>query len=114
MRARRTQEVQVPAVQAVAAVTQHTISPLAVSVEGAAEAIGISKGEAYNRIRSGELPIVKLGKRTLIRVSDLEAFLAARAGATLSRTPMMRASAAKKTVGEAPKEVRHAAAQTTS
>ena len=49
---------------------------LAYSVEEAAEAIGISPRQIYLLLRSGELGSVKIGKRRLIRLTDLTTFLA--------------------------------------
>jgi excisionase family DNA binding protein len=39
--------------------------------------IGIGRDKLYTLIRSGELPARKVGRRTLIVASDLEAFLKA-------------------------------------
>jgi excisionase family DNA binding protein len=37
--------------------------------------IGIGRDKLYSLIRSGELPARKVGRRTLVVASDLEAFL---------------------------------------
>jgi excisionase family DNA binding protein len=36
---------------------------------------GIGRTKAYEEIRSGRLPVVKVGRRTLIRISDAEVWL---------------------------------------
>ena len=49
--------------------------PEALSVEEAASAAGVSRTFLYDRISSGELPTVKLGKRRLVRVEVLRGWL---------------------------------------
>jgi excisionase family DNA binding protein len=49
--------------------------PLAVSVEQAADQAGVSRTFLYERISSGELPTIKLGKRRLVRVEALRRWL---------------------------------------
>lgn len=44
--------------------------PPTVSVERAAELLGISRAYAYQRIKSGDMPVVRLGVRR-VRVSAL-------------------------------------------
>jgi len=51
---------------------------IAVSVPRAARVIGISPSNAWARVKSGELPSFRVGRRRLVRVSDLEAFAAGR------------------------------------
>lgn len=51
---------------------------LALSVVEAAQAIGVSERCLWGLISAGELPACRVGRRTLIRVTDLDAFLAAR------------------------------------
>jgi excisionase family DNA binding protein len=48
----------------------------ALSVEEAASAAGVSRTFLYERISSGELPTIKLGKRRLVRVEALRHWLA--------------------------------------
>ncbi len=43
--------------------------------------LGVSERTVYNRVRSGDLPAVKVGRLWRVRESDLEAWLAARATA---------------------------------
>lgn len=54
------------------------IAPLAVSTAQAFKAIGIGRSLGYEIIRSGQLPIIKLGKRTLVPVDALKAFIEAK------------------------------------
>jgi excisionase family DNA binding protein len=51
-------------------------SPIARSVRDAAACIGISRSALYLVIGRGELPVVKVGSRTLILDEDLRAYLA--------------------------------------
>lgn len=48
---------------------------LAVSIEQAAEMIGVCGKTVRNLIAAKELPSRKIGRRRVIRVSDLQAFL---------------------------------------
>ena len=50
---------------------------LAVAVPEAAEMIGISESMLWELLASGDIAKVKVGRRTLIRVAELEHFLAA-------------------------------------
>lgn len=50
---------------------------LAVSIREAAGMLGISSRSVQNYLRLKLLPARKIGRRTLIRVRDLEAFLRA-------------------------------------
>jgi excisionase family DNA binding protein len=47
-----------------------------VGVDAAATMLGVSTNFAYGMIRSGDLPVVDLGKRTLVAVSDIDALIA--------------------------------------
>jgi excisionase family DNA binding protein len=49
--------------------------PLAFSIPDAARRIGLSRSGVYVLIGRGELPIVKLGQRTVILDDDLRAYL---------------------------------------
>jgi excisionase family DNA binding protein len=51
-------------------------SPLAHSVPDAARRIGISRSGLYILIERGEIPIAKVGNRTLVLDDDLRAYLA--------------------------------------
>ena len=52
------------------------IPPLAYRIEDAATALGVGRTLVYRMISEGQLTIVKVGKRSLIAVSELNAFLA--------------------------------------
>lgn len=59
-----------------AVIEQEKIEPLTVTVEQAAELLGISRWSAYEAAKRGELPIVRIGKRILIPRRRLEKLLA--------------------------------------
>jgi len=46
------------------------------TVEEAAKLLGVSRGSAYGAVRSGELPVVRLGRRLLVPRQALERMLA--------------------------------------
>lgn len=48
---------------------------IAYSVDEVAKATGLGRTTLYSFIKQGRLPVVKLGKRTLIRNDDLQRFL---------------------------------------
>jgi len=52
-----------------------TIEPRAYSIAQASGALGLCRDSIYKLIRSGALPAKKCGKRTLILVTDLDAYL---------------------------------------
>jgi excisionase family DNA binding protein len=47
-------------------------SPLALSVKNAVPFVGLSRSELYRRMHDGRLPCFKAGRRTLIKVADLQ------------------------------------------
>jgi excisionase family DNA binding protein len=51
------------------------IPPLAVSIPEACRLIGVGKSLAYELIRSGQIATVKLGRRRLIPMASLQAFV---------------------------------------
>jgi excisionase family DNA binding protein len=53
----------------------HRIEPLAVSVEEAAQLLGIGRSLAYEAARRGELRTVRLGRRLLVPVAAIEHLL---------------------------------------
>ena len=50
-------------------------TPIAYSVRDAAARIGISRSSFYLAIARGEIPIAKVGNRTLVLDEDLRAYL---------------------------------------
>jgi excisionase family DNA binding protein len=50
---------------------ESNIFPLAHQLSRAAQIIGLSRSTLYLLIKSGELPIIKVGRRTLIADDDL-------------------------------------------
>jgi excisionase family DNA binding protein len=55
---------------------EREIPPLAYRIEDAATALGVGRTLIYKMISEGLLTRVKIGKRSLIAVSELDAFLA--------------------------------------
>jgi excisionase family DNA binding protein len=56
-----------------------TPNKLSLSVEEAGAAIGVARSAVYEYIARGDLPSFKLGKRRLILMKDLEAWIAKKA-----------------------------------
>lgn len=52
--------------------------PLAYSPADAATALGMSRAKLYELLAAGQIPVVKIGRRTLIRRDTLDRFLAER------------------------------------
>ena len=46
-----------------------------VSVEEAAEMLGISKNQAYKAVREGEIPAIRLGKRLVVPLAAFNRML---------------------------------------
>lgn len=55
--------------------TTTTADPISLSITEAAACTGLSRSLLYERIAAGELPIARVGRRTLVLVDDLRAFL---------------------------------------
>jgi excisionase family DNA binding protein len=51
-------------------------SRLSLAVEEAAQRLGISRASSYEAVRRGEIPSIKIGRRTLVPVAALDALLA--------------------------------------
>lgn len=51
------------------------IRPLAVAPAEAARMLSIGKTRLYEMIGTKDIPVIKIGRRTLIRVKDIEAYL---------------------------------------
>jgi excisionase family DNA binding protein len=52
------------------------IAPLRVGIPEAARILGVSRSRIYLRLREGSLACVKEGGRTLIAISEIEAYVA--------------------------------------
>ena len=52
------------------------IDPRLVDIEGTWRALGIKRSSLYALLASGELKSVKIGARRLIKVTDLDAYVA--------------------------------------
>jgi excisionase family DNA binding protein len=50
-------------------------TPLAVPPATACEMIGISRTGLYRLARDGEIALLKIGSRTVVRTADLQAYL---------------------------------------
>ncbi|HWA67424.1 MAG TPA: helix-turn-helix domain-containing protein [Mycobacteriales bacterium] len=50
---------------------------LTMTVEEAAQVLGISRNSAFRAVRSGELPAVRIGRRLLIPLAQVTALLGA-------------------------------------
>jgi len=57
--------------------TAQPVPRLALSMDEAAEAVGVSRRGLYNLAERDGLRTIKLGGRRMVRVADLEAWLAA-------------------------------------
>ena len=55
--------------------SEQAVSPLLVSVERAAELLGVGRTLVYEMLRAGSLPSIALGRRRLVPVKGLEAFV---------------------------------------
>ena len=52
------------------------ISPLAVNPTKGAKVLGVSRSKFYELLKDGELPLIKIGSRSLVRIADIENLLA--------------------------------------
>ncbi|MGE0795472.1 MAG: helix-turn-helix domain-containing protein [Acidimicrobiia bacterium] len=50
-------------------------SPLTITVERAGQLLGISRGLAYDLVRRGEIPAIRLGRRVVVPASVIEEML---------------------------------------
>jgi excisionase family DNA binding protein len=46
------------------------------TVEQAASVLGVGRGHAYQAVNAGELPVIKLGRRVLVKTASLRRMLA--------------------------------------
>jgi len=56
----------------------HAIEPIAVPINDACRVLSIGRTKLYHLAAAGELPLVKIGRRTLVPVAALRAFVDAR------------------------------------
>lgn len=56
--------------------------PLAISVDDAAHLLGISRYLAFEGVRDGSIPSVRIGRRILVPVAALERMLEGKGGET--------------------------------
>jgi len=52
-----------------------SLSPISVGIEDAARLIGVARSMLYEMIARGDIQTFKLGRRRLVRVKTLEAFI---------------------------------------
>ena len=52
-----------------------SIPPMLTSINAACEALSVGRTYLYDLINSGRLDTVKLGRRTLVKVSSIEALI---------------------------------------
>jgi excisionase family DNA binding protein len=45
-------------------------------VEEAASVLGVGRGHAYKAVKTGELPVIRLGRRVLVRTDTLRRMIA--------------------------------------
>lgn len=55
--------------------TTPELPPIVISVNRAARRMGLGPTKTWEMIRDGELPVVRLGGRTLVRIADIDALL---------------------------------------
>jgi excisionase family DNA binding protein len=48
---------------------------MTMTVEQAAAALGVSRGTAYEAVRTGQLPTIRIGRRVLVPIEGLETLL---------------------------------------
>lgn len=51
------------------------MQPVTISIEKAAESIGVSRGTIYNLIARGQLETAKVGRRRLIKTDSVRALV---------------------------------------
>lgn len=54
---------------------KNTIGPISVGIDEAARLIGVARSMFYEMIANDEIQTFKLGRRRLVRVKTLEAFI---------------------------------------
>ena len=68
--------------------------PRTYTVDEAAELLGISRNGAYEGVRSGQIPSIRIGKRILVPKAALERMLAGDVGngAAMASEPVVKAA----------------------
>jgi excisionase family DNA binding protein len=51
------------------------VPPVTISIKDAARAIGIGRTKLYELINSGELQVLKIGRRTLVSAASIKALV---------------------------------------
>nr|WP_314089554.1 helix-turn-helix domain-containing protein [uncultured Shinella sp.] len=51
------------------------IVPITCTIANATKTTGLSRSTLYNLMKAKRLPYIKVGKRTLLKISDIEALL---------------------------------------
>lgn len=74
-----------------AAIVDSGIRPAVLGVKEAAAYVGVAVTTLYRMMGRREVPFLKVGKRTLIRVADLDSFLAGQVGASALLPPVRQA-----------------------
>jgi len=72
-----------------------SVSPLAYSIESAADALGLSRSRIYELIAAGGIVPCKVGKRTIIPAAELTAFLERHRVEKRSNEPASRTNTAE-------------------
>lgn len=48
------------------------MEPLAVSINSAAQALGVGRSSVYSLIKAGKLEAIKIGRRTLLTIASIK------------------------------------------
>ena len=51
------------------------VAPVTYTIANATRATGLSRSTLYNLMKAKRLPYIKVGKRTLLKISDIETLL---------------------------------------
>lgn len=51
------------------------VAPITYTIANATRATGLSRSTLYNLMKAKRLPYIKVGKRTLLKISDIETLL---------------------------------------
>lgn len=58
------------------AIDEHRLQPMTVTVEEAGRALGIGRNAAYEAVKRGQIPSLKLGRRIVVPIAGLEQLVA--------------------------------------